>query len=440
MAGRFGEFLPKRANASSSKWTRFGSREASTYQRSTLTGRRVLPLRIRPAVGDQAKEARELFSKKQAEEDLEKDSDWIKIQDYVAKLNPRILSEAEQVLASSKEKWVGEGVVQEVYQEACVSGAHSVRITCSSPEVSKLLSGVLEALGGRRATPPQAAEEQTGRGTQGDATVDVGGTLVVIESALPKKGWASMLGFGGGKEGEYARISGVNFVAAEGKGEEETRQDLQARGVSTSLLGPGAKGVSIDGLEGKTGGWGAMLAWGVGSQEPASLRILQGGPEAPPSSPQALTVQEIAMGASWDEHAAAERLFDRVCGRGGMLAPGLWSLPGGLKMRLFPTDDSALQTIMIKVESLGAAQEVLEAAGHFCSPFPGYFVVMGLHGLDLRVTERCESSKFFSEMRWEVQDNKSLRASTGGGMEARESTSCAGAVTHGAAIKLSKWR
>jgi hypothetical protein len=52
----------------------------------------ILPHRmIRPAVGDHGKDGNQTASS------VENDSDWIKIQDYVAKLNPKILNEAQSV-------------------------------------------------------------------------------------------------------------------------------------------------------------------------------------------------------------------------------------------------------------------------------------------------------------------------------------------------------
>jgi hypothetical protein len=51
---------------------------------------------IRPAVGDHGQKTN------QPDSTLENDSDWIKIQDYVAKLNPKILDEAQSVSLMSE--------------------------------------------------------------------------------------------------------------------------------------------------------------------------------------------------------------------------------------------------------------------------------------------------------------------------------------------------
>ena len=452
IAGSVRTLLGKAAAAlpavSASSW---GRRNASTYfAGSTLTGRRALPMRIRPAVGDQAKDARDLFSKKEAEEDIEKDSDWIKVQEYVKRLNPSILTAAQQAVQDSAQKWVGEGVEQDSFQGACVSCARAVTVTCSSPGVSESVGKVLEILGGKRvdgAAAAAAASGGRGVGSNGleaegsaDCIVDIGGTLIVVESASLRQGWVNTAMGMFRSKGDFARLSSVEFGADDG---EEAKEQLESRGISTSPLRSG-RGISLRGWKGSKG-W-ALASPQSGSVLPASFRLVAASSSSSSSSSVSpgnagIKLQEIAMGVSWEEHAAAQRMFDRVCGRGGMAAPGLWKLTGGHYLRAFPTDESGLKAIVLKVDSIEESKAALASAGVAVAPFPGYSSVLGCHGLDVRITEESESSKFFSEVRWEVEDaTGSLRQNSGAAGARRESTSCIGAVTHGAAQRLSRGR
>eukprot|EP00961_Rhodomonas_salina_P023994 322391-Rhodomonas_salina.1 len=93
--------------------------------------------RIRPAVGDQRGGLTESSTK-------ENDSDWIKIQQYVTTLNPRILGEAQDAL--NRKKWKGEGVAQQAFETSCVSDMAALSVMCSSEDVVASVAHALSAM------------------------------------------------------------------------------------------------------------------------------------------------------------------------------------------------------------------------------------------------------------------------------------------------------
>ena len=143
-----------------------------------------------------------------------------------------------------------------------------------------------------------------------------------------------------------------------------------------------------------------------------------------PNGPQLqVRAKEVVVGARWEEHGAMERFLDRVAGSSGRISPGLWRLPAGPLLRLVPGDDSGLKTLVLHVSDAARAEEVLQAAGLSVQTFPGYLAIQ-VGGLDLRMTESAAADSFYSEVRWEVEEEGNLKSNG-------EGVSCVGAITHG---------
>eukprot|EP00291_Cryptomonas_curvata_P002709 CAMPEP_0172188112 /NCGR_PEP_ID=MMETSP1050-20130122/21724_1 /TAXON_ID=233186 /ORGANISM="Cryptomonas curvata, Strain CCAP979/52" /LENGTH=133 /DNA_ID=CAMNT_0012862533 /DNA_START=75 /DNA_END=473 /DNA_ORIENTATION=+ len=123
-----------------------------------------MPKRIRKAVGDQA------VSFKQ--DDGEKDSDWIKINEVIRRINPRVLDDANRALI--REPWRGEGTVQDSFDSPCVSSVSDIGVVTSSPDALRSTRAVLAALA---AEPPSDADPPA---------VSFGGTTIRLQ-VLP--GW-----------------------------------------------------------------------------------------------------------------------------------------------------------------------------------------------------------------------------------------------------------
>jgi len=144
---------------------------------------------------------------------------------------------------------------------------------------------------------------------------------------------------------------------------------------------------------------------------------------SPGDNPLQIRVREIVIGAEWGEHGAYERMLDRIAGSASRLSLGLWQLPGGPAIRLIPTDVSGIKAAVLHVSDAERAAQVLQSAGFAPQSFPGY-VAVPTGGLDVRLSEEESVDTYFSEVRWEVEDEGQLKSNN-------EGVSCIGAITQG---------
>lgn len=314
-----------------------------------------LSSRIRPAVGDQAGGFTEAKTRNTSPE---KDDDWIKIDQYVSKLNPAILDEAKDAL--KRKKWRGEGVEQVSFEQPCVSSVSAVSIACTSEEMCGRVNEMLTALLG-------AGSGLECAGLQ--LRVNLMGThwFRSLQSVR--------------KPVDAARLQGLEFAA--NMTSASLQEACKEREICFSSEQESDMVCSLRPMGGKSTG----LMQQVGLALSKELEVL------PPeftvklgSSPQSdvsgdnmsdlqVRVKEIVIGSEWDEHGLFERFLDRLAGSGGRVSLGLWTLPSGPAIRLLPTDDTGIKSVIFYVSDAEKAMQALRRAGFSAQSFPGYLAV-----------------------------------------------------------------
>ena len=290
-------------------------RRALSFRRSALqvAGRNghAGSSRIMPAVGDQA-QARTTSP--------DKDDDWIKVDQYVAGLNPNILQEANTAL--KREKWRGEGVQQAVFAQPCVQAVGSVTVSCSSAPMAARVQRLLAAL----------------CGGGGDAGFQCGGLQLKVK--LMGQDWFRSLR-SIRKPPECARFEAVEFVsAADSVG--GLQKACAEREIACAQDGEDA--CSLSPTPGKSAGLFQQVGLALSSTIEAlppkfAVRLASAAPTPLPATPSPgdnplqIRVREIVIGAEWGEHGAYERMLDRIAGSASRLSLGLWQLPGGPAIR-----------------------------------------------------------------------------------------------------------
>jgi hypothetical protein len=294
------------------------AQRALSYRRSVLQvmGRNghAATSRIMPAVGDQAT---------QRSTAQENDDDWIKIDKYVAGLNPNIIKEANTAL--KRDKWRGEGVQQAVFEQPCMASVGAMTIACTSPKMSARVQHLLAALCG------------SAGGHAGD-TFQCGGLELKVK--LMGQDWfRSLRSFR--KPPECARFEAVQFVS-----HADSLSGLQKACAERAIAcaQDGEDACSLNPTPGKSEGiWqqvGLAFSSSIEALPPKfAVRLASAAsthPHAATSSdnvPLQIRVREIVIGAEWGEHAAYERMLDRIAGTAGRRSLGLWQLPGGPAIR-----------------------------------------------------------------------------------------------------------
>ncbi len=299
-------------------------RRALSFRRSALqvAGRNghAASSRIMPAVGDQA-QARTTSP--------DKDDDWIKVDQYVAGLNPSILKEANTAL--KREKWRGEGVQQAVFAKPCVQAVGSVTVSCSSAPMAARVQRLLAAL--------------CGSGGDAGETFQCGDLQLKVK--LMGQGWFRSLR-SIRKPPECARFEAVEFVsAADSVG--GLQEACAEREIACAQASEDA--CSLSPTTGKSAGLFQQVGLALSSTIEAlppkfAVRLASAAPTPPPATPSSgdiplqVRVREIVIGAEWGEHGAYERMLDRIAGSASRLALGLWQLPGGPAIRSREKDDT----------------------------------------------------------------------------------------------------
>lgn len=275
--------------------------------------------RIMPAVGDQAM---------QRSTSQEKDDDWIKIDKYVAGLNPNIIKEANSAL--KREKWRGEGVQQSVFEKPCMSSVGAMTIACTSPNMSARVQYLLAALCG-------SARGHPAGGHAGD-TFQCGGLELKVK--LMGQDWfRSLRSFR--KPPECARFEAVEFVS-HADSLSVMQNACAEREIACAQDGEDA--CSLNPTPGKSAGiWqqvGLALSSSIEALPPkfavrlaSAASISNHAATSSDDVPLQIRVREIVIGAEWGEHAAYERMLDRIAGTTGRRSLGLWQLPVGPAIR-----------------------------------------------------------------------------------------------------------
>ena len=313
----------------------------------------VLSSRIRPAVGDQAGGFTEAKTRNTSPE---KDDDWIKISQYVSKLNPAILDDA--TLALKRKKWRGEGIQQKSFEQACVGSVAAVSIACTSEEMCTRVQELLRALlgaGGR---------------------LDCAGLQLRVK--LMGATWFRSLR----KPADAARLVGLEF--ASNIGSSELRQACEEREIRFTSAQEGDGVYSLQPADSKPGGLMQQVGLALSTESevvPPEFTVkLSDSPPTDVSGGDSISdlqvrVKEIVLGSEWDEHGPFERFLDRLAGAGGRISLGLWQLPSGPAIRLVPTDDTGLKSIVFHVSDAESAMQALKRAGFSAQTFPGYLAV-----------------------------------------------------------------
>ncbi len=398
--------------------------------------------RIRPAVGDQAGGFTEAKTRNTSPEN---DDDWIKIDAYVAKMNPAILDEA--TVALQRKKWRGEGVQQASFAGPCVGSVSKVTIACTSDDVCARVQAMLAALLG---------EGLECNGLQFDVQLMGAPWFRSLQSVRKPVDAARMLGL------EFAAPIGSSALQKAFKEREIDLTSSHDDGGTYSLRPSGSKPS------------GLMQQVGLALTKqlevlPPEFAVRPVESDAPLASVSAdsttdlkVRVKELVIGSEWDEHGPFERFLDRIAGSNGRASLGVWRLPSGPAIRLVPTDDTGLKSLVFYVNNAESALQALQHAGFNAQSFPGYLAVQvptalpatqaliavasrrgpspsracllltlwsggalaQVGGLDVRLSQEETVDSFYSEVRWEVQDEAQLKSNDDG-------VSCIGAITHG---------
>jgi hypothetical protein len=257
-------------------------------------------------------------------------------------LNPNIIKEANTAL--KRDKWRGEGVQQAVFEQPCLASVGAMTIACTSPKMSARVQHLLAALCG------------SAGGHAGD-TFQCGGLELKVK--LMGQDWfRSLRSFR--KPPECARFEAVEFVS-----HADSLSGLQKACAERAIACAQdcEDACSLNPTPGKSEGiWqqvGLALsssiealppkfavrlaknpAWnqreGLASAASTHPHAASTHPHAATSSenvPLQIRVREIVIGAEWGEHAAYERMLDRIAGTAGRRSLGLWQLPGGPSIR-----------------------------------------------------------------------------------------------------------
>ena len=250
--------------------------------------------RIRPAVGDQ----KGGITESKANISPENDDDWIKISEYVKKLNPTILDDSTTAL--NRRKWRGEGVQQAVFEQPCVHAVSSLTIACSSDTMGVRVSALLSSLLGAG-------------GTSGDA-LQCGGLLFKVQPMATD--WVRSLRASMCKQPDKARFEALEFAVHTSLDTlqqtcAEREVAFEQEGDVTCLLTPST--LKPGGLMSQMG---LALSKDVDSGSPRfSVRVLD---EVAPCAPAQATavprddvamevrVKEIVFGSEWQEHGPFE--------------------------------------------------------------------------------------------------------------------------------------
>jgi len=228
----------------------------------------------------------------------ENDDDWIKISEYVKKLNPTILDDSTTAL--NRRKWRGEGVQQAVFEQPCVHAVSSLTIACSSDTMGVRVSALLSSLLGAG-------------GTSGDA-LQCGGLLFKVQPMATD--WVRSLRASMCKQPDKARFEALEFAVHTSLDTlqqtcAEREVAFEQEGDVTCLLTPST--LKPGGLMSQMG---LALSKDVDSGSPRfSVRVLD---EVAPCAPAQATavprddvamevrVKEIVFGSEWQEHGPFE--------------------------------------------------------------------------------------------------------------------------------------
>jgi len=311
--------------------------------------------RIRPAVGDQAGGFTEAKTRNTSPEN---DEDWIKIDAYVARMNPAILDEA--TVALQRKKWRGEGVRQVCFAGPCVGSVSKVTIACTSDDVSARVQAMLASLLG---------EGLECNGLRLDVQLMGASWFRSLQSVRKPVDAARMLGL------EFAAPLGSAALQKACKEREIDLTSSQEDGGTYSLHPSGSKPS------------GLMQQVGLALTKrlevlPPEFAVRPAESDAPSVSVSAdnmadfeVRVKELVIGSEWEEHGPFERFFDRLAGSSGRASLGVWRLPSGPAIRLVPTDDTGLKSIVFYVSDAERALQALQHAGFKAQSFPGYLSV-----------------------------------------------------------------
>ena len=158
----------------------------SFVSKASIVAKSKFPMRIRKAVGDQASNFNAT---------MEKDSDWIKIDAVIRRMNPAIIDGANRAI--NREPWTGEGTVQDAYDSSVVSHISDIDVLATSPAALRAARSVLEAL---CPLPHPEAE-----------SVRFGATVVSFRTMVPWAG-ATVERLSGAPA---ARVAGLGFATAD---------------------------------------------------------------------------------------------------------------------------------------------------------------------------------------------------------------------------------
>ena len=315
--------------------------------------------RIRPAVGDQAGGITEAKTRVTSPE---RDDDWIKVSEYVSSLNPSIVNEATS--AVKREKWRGEGVQQAAFERPSVSAVSAISIACTSDMMGARIHALLSALLG---------------GASGSAAnkYQCGGTSITVQPMGAE--WFRKLRSMSDKP-DCARFEDLEFLS-EADNIEALQQACAERELALVREGNGT--CFLHPALGRSRGFMQQVGLALRHKVeaiPAKYSVRLADPAlcsdaSPAEAPLQVSVKEVVIGSDWNEHGAYERFFDRLAGSASRVALGLWQLPGGPAIRLIPTDESGVKSLVLHVPDATHAAQVLERAGFSSQSFPGYLAV-----------------------------------------------------------------